>query len=70
MADWRKIAKAFALRDGHISEKEVELMRKAFFDDDHISQRELDFLHEIKNEARSSVMMLDELIEECEKAKK
>ncbi len=70
MADWRKVAKAFALRDGHISTKEVDVMRDTFFDDDHISQRELDFLHEIKKEARSAVLELDKLIEECEKAKK
>ncbi len=70
MADWRKVAKAFALRDGHISEKEVALMRETFFDDDYISQRELDFLYEVKKEARSAVLELDKLIEECEKAKK
>ncbi len=70
MADWRKVAKAFALRDGHISEKEVELMRETFFDDDHISQREIDFLYEVKEEARSTVLELDKLIKECEKARK
>ena len=70
MADWRKVAKAFALRDGHVSTKEVDIMRETFFDDDHISQREVDFLYEIKKEGKSSVLELDKLIEECEKARK
>ena len=70
MADWRKVAKAFALRDGHISEKEIQVMRETFFDDDHISSREVDFLYELKKEARSAVLELDKLIEECEKARK
>lgn len=70
MAEWRKVAKAFALADNHISEKEVDILRKALFADGHISKSELDFLIEIKKEAKTSVKSLDALIEECEKAKK
>ncbi len=68
MAEWRKVAKAFALGDGHISQKEVNILRELLFKDNHISKSELDFLYEIKKEAKTSVKLLDELIEECEKA--
>ncbi|MDM8558284.1 hypothetical protein [Candidatus Parabeggiatoa sp. HSG14] len=68
MAEWRKVAKSFALGDGHISEKEVDVLRKALFADGHISKSELDFLKEIKGEAKTHVKALDTLIEDCEKA--
>lgn len=66
MAEWRKIAKAFALADGHVTQKEVEILRKEILADNVVSKSELDFLHELKAEAKSAVKMLDELIEECE----
>jgi hypothetical protein len=68
MAQWRNVAKAFALGDGHISQKEVSVLRAQIFADDHISKSELDFLREIKAEAKSSVQLLDELIADCEAA--
>jgi hypothetical protein len=68
MADWRKVSKAFALTDGHVSEKEVKILREAFFADNAISQSELKFLYELKSEATTSVKALDDLIAECEKA--
>jgi len=68
MAEWRKVAKAFALADGRISQKEVTILREQLFADNKISKSELDFLHEIKTEAKSSVQLLDELIVDCEKA--
>lgn len=68
MADWRKTAKAFALTDGHVSEKEVAILRAEIFADGKVSKSELDFLKEIKAEAKSAVKSLDILIEECEKA--
>jgi hypothetical protein len=46
MAEWRKVAKAFALGDGHISEKEVNVLRESLFADGKISKSELDFLTE------------------------
>ncbi len=67
MADWRKVAKAFVLGDGHISQNEVNMLREAILVDGHISKSEIEFLREIKNEAKSSVKLLDELIEDCEK---
>ncbi len=67
MADWRKLAKAFVLGDGHVSQNEVNKLREAFMADEHISKSEMEFLYEIKNEAKSSVVLLDELIADCEK---
>ncbi len=66
MAQWRNVAKAFALGDGHISQKEVTVLRDQIFADGHISKSELDFLKEIKAEAKSSVQLLDDLIADCE----
>ena len=51
MAEWRKVAKGFALGDGHVSTKEVDLLRELILKDDHVSQSELNFLKEIKAEA-------------------
>lgn len=68
MAEWRKVAKAFALADGHVSQKEVNILKEQIFKDDQVSKSELAFLTEIKQEATSSVALLDELIADCEKA--
>ncbi|CAK0756156.1 conserved hypothetical protein [Gammaproteobacteria bacterium] len=68
MADWRKVAKAFVLMDGHISEKEVNVLRKTILEDGKVSKSELQFLTEIKEEAKSTVKALDALITECEKS--
>lgn len=65
MAEWRKVAKAFALADGHISQKEVDILRQQILADGIVSKSELDFLHELKAEAKSSVKLLDDLIAEC-----
>lgn len=69
MAQWREVAKAFALADGHISEKEVNILREALFADGKISQSELDFLKELKQEAKTAVKALDQLIADCEAAR-
>jgi len=66
MAKWRRVAKAFALADGHITQKEVEILRKEILADDDVSKKEMKFLLEIKAEATSSVKMLDDLIAECQ----
>ncbi len=65
MAEWRKVAKGFVLGDGHISIKEVDLLRELVLKDGDVSKSELDFLKEIKAEAKTAVKMLDELIAEC-----
>lgn len=66
MAEWRKVAKAFALADGHITQKEVEILRTAILADGEVSKSEMDFLLELKAEAHSSVKLLDDLIAECQ----
>ena len=66
MAEWRKVAKGFALGDGHVSTKEVDLLRELVLKDGDVSESELDFLKEIKAEAKSAVQVLDDLIAECE----
>lgn len=70
MAEWRQVAKVCALGDGHISTKEVEILRTTILADGTANKSELAFLHEIKAEAKSAVKALDALIEECEKAAK
>ena len=70
MADWRVVAKACALGDGHISTKEVEILREVILADGSANKSELGFLHEIKAEAKTAVKALDILIADCEKATK
>lgn len=70
MAEWRQVAKVCALGDGHISTKEVDILRKVILADGTANKNELAFLHEIKKEAKSSVKALDDLIEDCEKVAK
>lgn len=65
MAEWRKVAKAFALADGHITQKEVEILREQILADGAVSKSEMDFLQEIKTEAKTAVKLLDDLIAEC-----
>ena len=67
MAEWRKVAKVMALGDGHVSQKEVEILREVILKDAKISKSEIDFLQEIKTEAKTTVKALDELITDCEK---
>lgn len=66
MAEWRKVAKGFVLGDGHISIKEVDMLRELVLKDGDVSKSELDFLKEIKAEAKTAVKVLDDLITECE----
>ncbi len=70
MAEWRQVAKACALGDGHISIKEVEIMRAVILADGSANKSELAFLQEIKKEAKTAVKALDELIADCEKVAK
>jgi len=70
MAEWRQVAKVCALGDGHISTKEVDILRTVILADGSANKSELEFLHEIKKEAKSTVQALDSLIEDCEKVAK
>jgi len=67
MAEWRKVAKALALGDGRIDEKEVSILRKELFADGRIDKSELAFLLEIKAGAKTAVKALDKLIEDAQK---
>ncbi|KOR30774.1 hypothetical protein TI04_04165 [Achromatium sp. WMS2] len=68
MAEWREVAKAAILADGHVSEKEVDLLREHVFEDGIVSKSELDFIKEIKAKAKTAVKSLDVLISDCEAA--
>ncbi len=70
MAEWRQVAKVMALGDGHISIKEVEILRKVILADGSANKSELSFLKEIKKEAKTTVKALDDLIADCEKVAK
>ncbi len=70
MAEWRQVAKICALGDGHISTKEVDILRKVILADGTANKSELEFLREIKAEANTAVQALDTLIEDCEKVAK
>ncbi len=70
MAEWRQVAKVCALGDGHISTKEVDILREAILADGTANKSELAFLEDIKADAKSSVKALDELIEDCRKVAK
>jgi hypothetical protein len=70
MAEWRQVAKVCALGDGHISTKEVDILREAILADGSANKSELAFLQEIKAESNTAVKALDVLIADCEKATK
>ncbi|RTZ66205.1 MAG: hypothetical protein DSZ29_03260 [Aquificaceae bacterium] len=70
MAEWRQVAKVCALGDGHISTKEVEILRAVILADGSANKSELAFLQEIKKEAKTAVKALDDLIADCEKVAK
>ena len=55
MADWQKTAKAFLLADGGIDDREVAVLRKELFADGKIDDVEIDFLLELKRDAKRLV---------------
>jgi hypothetical protein len=55
VADWKKTARAFLLADGAIDRREVEVLRKEMFADGVVDDIELDFLFELRRDARSVV---------------
>ncbi len=70
MAEWRQVAKVCALGDGHVSTKEVDILRAVILADGSANKSELAFLQELKTEAKSAVQALDTLIADCEKVAK
>jgi len=55
MADWKNTAKAFLLADGGIDDREVGVLRKELFADGKIDDVEMDFLLELKRDAKRLV---------------
>jgi hypothetical protein len=70
MADWKKTAKAFLLADGSIDDREVAVLRKEMFADGKVDDIELDFLLELRRDAKRLVpafhfLMIDALKSCC-----
>ena len=65
MADWRKMAKAILLADGTIDEREVGVLRRELFADGRIDRTELEFLLEVRREAKSAVPNFQRLLFEA-----
>lgn len=55
MADWRKLAVALTVADGKIDAKETGILRKELFADGMIDKKELEFLNDLRNAAKSYV---------------
>jgi uncharacterized membrane protein YebE (DUF533 family) len=68
MANWRQLAMAALLADGHIDEREVEIIRKEFYADRRIDRSELEFLLEARRKAQSSVPSFEKLLFEAMRA--
>ena len=69
MADWKKTAKAFLLADGAIDGREVAVLREEMFADGKVDDIELDFLFELRRDAKSVVpdfhFLMIESIKSC-----
>lgn len=61
MAEWKKVAMAFALSDGRIDTKEVTILREQLFADGRIDRSELEFIAELRKRAESTVKAFDDL---------
>lgn len=68
MADWRKVARAFALADGKIDTSEVGILRKELFADGQIDTDELEFLVDLRNTTKGNAREFTELFIEAVKA--
>jgi len=55
MADWKKTAKSFLLADGGIDDREVAVIRTELFADGKIDDVELEFLLELRRDAKRLV---------------
>jgi hypothetical protein len=65
MANWRNLAMSALLADGHIDEREVEIIRKEFYADRRIDRTELEFLLEARRKAKTSVPAFEKLLFEA-----
>src|SRR3954451_25320248 len=55
MADWKKLAKALALADGKIDTKEAKIIKDEIWADGKLDKSELEFLLDLKKNAKSVV---------------
>lgn len=67
MAEWRNLAKALALADGVIGEREALLIRDQLLADRSIDRAELEFLLEVRHAARSVVPSFTQFVNEVVK---
>ena len=67
MADWRKMAKAILLADGTIDDREVAALRKEFFADSKIDDTELEFLLDLRLNAKGVKATFNVLLVEAMK---
>ncbi|MGL4550198.1 MAG: hypothetical protein ACRC33_03335 [Gemmataceae bacterium] len=65
MADWRRLAMSALLADGGIDEREVGILRKAFFADRRIDRAEMEFLLEARRRAGSCAPSFEKLLFEA-----
>ena len=64
MADWRRLSRA-ALLDGQIDEKKVAVLRKEFFADKRIERAELEFLLDVRKNARGAAPEFEKMVFEA-----
>src|SRR5438067_141241 len=55
MADWKKLAKALILADGHVSEKATDVIQRELLADNVINKGEAEFLIDLRNSAPRAV---------------
>ena len=68
MASWKALAKAALLSDGRIDTRETEIIRAELFADDRIDKSELEFLHDLRKSAESTVKVFTTLFMDAVKS--
>jgi hypothetical protein len=67
MADWKKVAKALALADGYIEEKETEILRREILADGVVNKSEAEFLVDLRKSAPKAVARFHQFVFEVVK---
>lgn len=67
MADWKKLAKALALADGYIEEKETEIIQREILADGVINKSEAEFLVDLRKSAPKAVAKFHQFVFEAVK---
>jgi hypothetical protein len=52
--DWRRLAKALILEDGHINERETLILKRVILADRSVDKEEMEFLVELRRSAMSA----------------